>query len=85
LAFLAAETRCTMAACFTAIGRQPSSLSARPPAPTPHASRLLAAGKSQHAARAGRWKTAEMVAKYTRKQGARQSAAVRIAHQRVQF
>jgi integrase len=34
---------------------------------------------------AGRWKTVEMVSRYTAKQGARQSAAVRIAHQRVQF
>jgi integrase len=34
---------------------------------------------------AGRWKTAEMVARYTAKQGARQSAAVRIAHRRVRF
>lgn len=34
---------------------------------------------------AGRWKTAEMVGRYTAKQGARQSAAVRIAERRVQF
>ena len=34
---------------------------------------------------AGRWKSGEMVARYTAKQGARQSAAVRIAERRVQF
>jgi integrase len=34
---------------------------------------------------AGRWKTAEMVGRYTAKQGARYSAAVRIANRRVQF
>jgi hypothetical protein len=34
---------------------------------------------------AGRWKTAEMVGRYMAKQGARQSAAVRIAERRVQF
>lgn len=34
---------------------------------------------------AGRWKTAEMVGRYTAKQGARHSAAVRIADRRVQF
>jgi integrase len=34
---------------------------------------------------AGRWKTAEMVGRYTAKQDARHSAAVRIAHRRVQF
>ena len=34
---------------------------------------------------AGRWKTAEMVGHYTAKQGARQSAAVRVADQRVKF
>ena len=34
---------------------------------------------------AGRWKTAEMVARYTAKQGARQSAAMRIADRRVPF
>jgi site-specific recombinase XerD len=34
---------------------------------------------------AGRWKTAEMVGRYTAKQGVRQSAAVRIADRRVQF
>jgi integrase len=34
---------------------------------------------------AGRWKTAEMVGRYTAKQGARQSAAVRIAERRAQF
>ena len=34
---------------------------------------------------AGRWKTAEMVGRYTAKQGARQSAALRIAERRVQF
>jgi site-specific recombinase XerD len=34
---------------------------------------------------AGRWRTAEMVGRYTAKQGARQSAAVRIAERRVQF
>ena len=34
---------------------------------------------------AGRWKTAEMVGRYTAKQGARQSAAARIAERRVQF
>jgi hypothetical protein len=34
---------------------------------------------------AGRWKTAEMVSRYTAKQGARESAAVRIANRRVRF
>jgi len=34
---------------------------------------------------AGRWKSPEMVGRYTAKQGARQSAAVRIAERRVQF
>ena len=34
---------------------------------------------------AGRWKTAEMVGRYTAKQGARQSAAVRVADRRVKF
>jgi integrase len=34
---------------------------------------------------AGRWKTAEMVGRYTAKQGARQSAAVRVADRRVRF
>jgi hypothetical protein len=33
----------------------------------------------------GRWKTAEMVGRYTAKQGARQSAAVRVADRRVKF
>jgi integrase len=34
---------------------------------------------------AGRWKTAEMVSRYTARQGARESAAVRIANRRVRF
>ncbi len=34
---------------------------------------------------AGRWKSPEMVGRYTAKQGARQSAAVRVAERRVQF
>ena len=34
---------------------------------------------------AGRWKTAEMVGRYTAKQGARRSAAVRVADRRVKF
>jgi hypothetical protein len=34
---------------------------------------------------AGRWKTAEMVSRYTAKQGARESAAVRVANWRVRF
>ena len=34
---------------------------------------------------AGRWKTAEMVGRYTAKQGARQSASVRVADRRVPF
>ena len=34
---------------------------------------------------AGRWKTATMVARYTAKQGARYSAAARIADRRVPF
>jgi hypothetical protein len=34
---------------------------------------------------ADRWKTAEMVSRYTAKQGARESAAVRIADRRVRF
>lgn len=34
---------------------------------------------------AGRWKTAEMVGRYTAKQGARQTAAVRVAERRVRF
>jgi integrase len=34
---------------------------------------------------AGRWKTAEMVSRYTARQGARESAAVRIADRRVRF
>ena len=34
---------------------------------------------------AGHWKTAEMVGRYTAKQGARQSAAVRVADRRVKF
>jgi integrase len=34
---------------------------------------------------AGRWKAAEMVSRYTARQGARQSAAVRVADRRVPF
>jgi hypothetical protein len=47
---------------------------------------MLAYGETLPAImQAGRWKTAEMVGRYTAKQGARQSAAVRIADRRVPF
>jgi hypothetical protein len=34
---------------------------------------------------AGRWKSSEMVARYTVKEAAREGAAARIAHKRVRF